>query len=106
MLGLAMSLLRRRRSLSIRARLVLLILATVLPLVALAGFAVFRSANHERSRIERDVKERAENLLAAVDREIAGVELSLKILASSPSLQQGDLAGFGKSRPIGRDIGL
>ena len=90
-----MSLLRRRRSLSIRARLVLLILATVLPLVALAGFAVFRSANHERSRIERDVRERVENLLNDVTREIASVELSLEILASSPSLRKGDLEAFG-----------
>jgi len=54
-----------------------------------------RSTNHERSRIERDVKERVENLLTDVDREIASVELSLKILASSPSLQQGDLESFG-----------
>jgi hypothetical protein len=90
-----MNLLRRRRSFSIRARLVLLILATVLPLVALAGFAASRSANHERSRIERDVRERVENLLTDVTREIASVELSLKILASSPSLQKGDLEAFG-----------
>jgi hypothetical protein len=35
-----------------------------------------------------------ENLLADVDREIGSVQVSLKILASSPNLQRGDMEAF------------
>jgi hypothetical protein len=87
--------LRRRRSFGIQARLVVLILVTVLPLVALSTFAILRTVGNERSQIERDIRESLENLLADVDREIRSVQVSLQILASSPSLQQGG-AGVGR----------
>src|SRR5712691_8964594 len=83
-----------RASLGIQARLVILTLATVLPLVALAGFAILRTVDGQRQQIERDVKERVASLLAAVDREISNVQTSLKILGRSPLLQAGDLAAF------------
>src|SRR6266851_4815771 len=85
---------RRRRSFGIQARLVVLILVTVLPLVAFSTFAILRTVDNERSQIERDIRERLENLLADVDREIRSVQVSLQILASSPSLQQGDMEAF------------
>jgi PAS domain S-box-containing protein len=91
----AMNGIRRRRSFGIQARLVALILVTVLPLVALSTFAILRTVNDERSQIERDVRERAENLLADVNREIRSVQVSLEILASSPNLQHGDMEAFG-----------
>src|SRR6516225_9119802 len=89
-----MNVLRRRRSPGIQARLVILILVTVLPLVALSSFAILRAVDNERSQIERDIRERVEDLLAEVDREIGSVQVSLKILASSPSLQRGDMEAF------------
>jgi signal transduction histidine kinase/CheY-like chemotaxis protein len=90
----AMSIVQPRRSLGIQARLVVLVLVTVLPLVALSSFAILRTVDNERSRIERDVRERVESLLADVDREIRSVQVSLQILASSPNLQSGDMAAF------------
>jgi signal transduction histidine kinase len=90
----AMSIVQPRHSLGIQARLVVLVLVTVLPLVALSSFAILRTVDNERSRIERDVRERVESLLADVDREIRSVQVSLQILASSPNLQSGDMAGF------------
>ncbi|MBV8402105.1 MAG: cache domain-containing protein, partial [Acetobacteraceae bacterium] len=90
-----MNLFRWRRSLGIQARLVILILVTVVPLVGLSSFTIVRMVDRERSQIERDVRERVEVLLADVDREIERVQVSLLILASSPSLAQGDLQTFG-----------
>ncbi len=45
-----------RLTLGIQARLVILVLATVLPLVGLASFAMIRTVDGERARIERDAK--------------------------------------------------
>ena len=92
----AMDIFRRRRTLGIRARLVILILVTVLPLVGLSSFAIVRIADRERSQIERDIRERVQILLANVDREIERVQVSLLILASSPNLARGDLESFGR----------
>src|SRR5271166_5991802 len=81
-------------SLGIQARLVISTLAIVLPVFALAGFAILRTADDQRQQIERDVRERAASLLGAVDREFGNVQITLKILAGSPSLQAGDLEAF------------
>jgi PAS domain S-box-containing protein len=89
-----MNILRRRRSLGIQARLVILILVTVLPLVVLSTFAILRTLDRERSQIESDLRGRVEVLLANVDREIERVQVSLKILASSPVLARDDLEAF------------
>src|SRR5262249_3282715 len=80
----------------IQARLVILVLATVLALVGLASFAMIRTVDNERARIQRDVGERVENLLAAVDRQIASIQAKLRALAVSPSLQSGDFAAFDR----------
>jgi len=84
----------RRRTLGIQARLLILILVTVLPLVGLASFTIFRTVDSERAQIQRDVQDRVENLLADVDRQISSVQGELKVLAVSPSLQAGDFAAF------------
>jgi signal transduction histidine kinase/CheY-like chemotaxis protein len=90
----APSIVQQRRSLGIQARLVVLVLVTVLPLVALSSFAILRTVDNERSRIESEVRKRVESLLADVDREIRSVEVALQILASSPNLQNGDMEAF------------
>jgi len=83
-----------RLTLGIQARLVILILVTVLPLVGLASATILRTVDDERARIQRDVKERAENLLREVDRQIASIQGELQVLAVSPSLQTGNFAAF------------
>jgi len=47
-----------RLTLGIQPRLVILVLATVLPLVGLASFAMIRSVDDERTRIQREVQPR------------------------------------------------
>jgi PAS domain S-box-containing protein len=80
--------------LGIQARLSILVLVAVLPLVALSSYAIFRALDNERGRLQREVRGRAEQLLADLDRQITGVQAALQLLATSPALQNDDLAGF------------
>jgi signal transduction histidine kinase/ActR/RegA family two-component response regulator len=80
--------------LGIQARLTLLTLVTVLPLVALASFAILRAVDAQRAQIQRDVGERVDNLLADVDRQISAIQAGLQVLAVSPSLKAGDFRAF------------
>ena len=91
-----MTIVFRRHSLSIAARLTMLALSTALPLVALAGFGVLRAVDDQRTQIQRDVRERVENLVADVDRQISEIQAELQVLAVSPSLQDGDLPTFDR----------
>jgi PAS domain S-box-containing protein len=84
----------RRPTLGIQARLVVLVLVTVLPLVGLASLAMIRTVEDERKQIERDVEERVAGLLADLDRQITGIQAELQVLAVSPSLLDGDFAAF------------
>src|SRR5215831_10576594 len=85
-----------RRSLGVRARLVILTLVTILPLVVLAGIAIFHAVDNERTLIRRTVVQETQALLAEVDDEIHGAQSMLRVLASSPNLQTGDLETFDK----------
>jgi hypothetical protein len=85
-----------RLTLGIQARLVILVLATVLPLVGLASFAMIRTVDNERTRIQRDAKERVADLLANVDRQIISIQAELRVLAVSLDLQSGDFAAFDR----------
>jgi len=89
-----MRVLFRRHSLGIQARLTMLTLVTVLPLVALASFAILRAVEAQRAQIQRDVRERVDNLLADVDRQISAIQAELQVLAASPSLKEGDFLAF------------
>ena len=57
---------------------------------------MIHTVNSERARIQRDVGERVENLLTAVDRQIASIQAEFQVLAVSPSLQSGDFAAFDR----------
>ena len=74
----------------------MLALSTALPLVALAGFGILRAVDDQRTQIQRDVRERVENLVADVDRQISGIQVELQVLAVLPSLQDGDLPTFDR----------
>jgi PAS domain S-box-containing protein len=91
-----MKALLERLTLGIQARLVILVLATVLPLVGLASLAMIRTVDDERARIQRDVRERVEGLLANVDRWISSIQAELQVLAVSPSLQERDFVAFDR----------
>jgi signal transduction histidine kinase/ActR/RegA family two-component response regulator len=85
-----------RHSLGVRARLVILTLATMLPLVLLAGFGIVNAVDNQGAQVRRTVIQRTEALLAAVDDEINDAQAVLRVLALSPSLQSGDLEAFDK----------
>jgi signal transduction histidine kinase/ActR/RegA family two-component response regulator len=84
----------RSRSFGIQARLTMLAVATALPLVALASFAILRVVDDQRTQIQLDVKQRVEDLLADVDRQVSAIQAELQVLAVSPSLRDGDFAAF------------
>ena len=85
-----------RHSWGIQARLTMLALATALPLVALASFAILQAVDDQRTQIQRDVQQTVESFLADVDREISALQAELQVLATSPSLQTDDLMAFDR----------
>ena len=86
--------LRRRHTLGIQARLTLLTLVTVLPLVALASITMLGMVDDRRAQIESDVRQRIGSFLADVDRQLGAIQAELQVLATSPSLQTGDFRAF------------
>jgi signal transduction histidine kinase/ActR/RegA family two-component response regulator len=86
----------RRRSFGIQARLTMLAVVTALPLVALASIAILRMVDDQLTQIQQDLRQRAEDLLADVDRQISAIQAELQVLAASPSLQDGDFAAFDR----------
>src|SRR5215470_395308 len=83
-----------RHTLSIRTRLMMLTLATVLPLVAVGGFAMIRTVDDQKVQVEQGVARTVDGLLGDIDRQIIAIEAELQVLAVSPSLQSEDLYPF------------
>jgi len=86
--------LRSGRSRTISVRLASLVAACVLPVWICAGYLVHYSFENKRSLIERHMLETARALNMVVDREVVSVRAALAALSTSPSLDNGDLAGF------------
>jgi signal transduction histidine kinase len=84
----------RRRALGIHTRLMMLTLATVLPLVAVGGVAIIRMVDDQNIKVEQGVGRTVDGLLGDVDRQIIAIEAELQVLAVSPSLQEEDLYPF------------
>jgi signal transduction histidine kinase/CheY-like chemotaxis protein len=84
----------RRRALSIHTRLMMLTLATVLPLVAVGGVAIIRMVDDQNIQVEQGVGRTVDGLLGDIDRQIIAIEAELQVLAVSPSLQSEDLYPF------------
>ncbi len=86
---------QRRGALSTRARLILLVTAVLVPLVAFAAVLLLRFSASEQARHREDAIELAQRVSAAVDRELTGLSAALEALATSPALAPGgDLAVF------------
>jgi signal transduction histidine kinase len=71
-----------------------LVIASVLPAIAVTTFIIIRSFNQERANLERDLVGTARALTQAVDAEFDGARSALLILAWSSHLESGDLARF------------
>jgi PAS domain S-box-containing protein len=89
---------------NLRSRLVVLVLATVLPLVAFATIVVTLFTRHERAAIERGAIETARALVAAVDLELMASVAALQALARSRQLPARDLIAFRESATRVRDV--
>jgi len=82
------------RGLSVQARLVLLVLVSIVPLVAFGAYMIDRRMEAQRGELQEEVRERARTLAAAVDRELDGSVATLQLLALSPALRKEDYATF------------
>jgi signal transduction histidine kinase len=85
-----------RSPLGIKARLMALAAVTALPLVALAGVAIISFINVQRAQLQDEVAAEVNGLVYDVDRQAKAVQVELRMLASLPSVQSGDLAAFHK----------
>src|SRR3954454_18446105 len=82
------------RRLSLRARLALLVIAGVLPLVAFNLASAYLGYREERARASRQALDLARGLALAVDGELRARIAVLEVLALSRALAAGDLATF------------
>ncbi len=83
-----------RLTLSIRSWLMLLVMASILPTLGGIAFILADLFHREELRAELVRIETARALMQAVDREFSRAEGILRTLASSSSLQDGDLSAF------------
>src|SRR5262245_12028065 len=75
----------------LRSNLILLVIATALPLVVLAVLASYLLVSHEQANFAGAVKDRNRAFMSAVDAELQGHVTTLLALASMRSIVQGDL---------------
>lgn len=68
--------------------------ALVLPSLMFAAILLWRYASAERSRYEEEARGTAQRIMAAVDRELVGVQAAAQALATSTSLPEGNFEAF------------
>ncbi|MFN3890842.1 MAG: ATP-binding protein [Beijerinckiaceae bacterium] len=77
-----------------RRRLLLLVIAALLPLVVVIGALSFVSVSHEREHMREAAVGYSKDMLLAVNRELQAHGQLLEVLARSPSLESGQLDRF------------
>lgn len=82
------------RTYDLRTYLMLFAVALTLPLAALSIFAYRELVDFEEDAIEERVAQVARSIAASVDRELSRSLVTLETLATSPALENGDLAAF------------
>lgn len=83
-----------KRHLSIRSHLILLVLATLLPVLIFAGIMFWQHVKLQRATVDQGMRDTARALSLAVDREIGQVRAVLETLATSPYLDSKDFKAF------------
>jgi signal transduction histidine kinase len=78
----------------LRAYLLLLALATIVPVVAFGAVVGYFLIQEQRETFRRGAEERTLAVLTAIDNELAGSVSTLEALATLPSLDDGNLAAF------------
>ena len=99
----------KRRGL--RAHLVALVLAVLLPALALGAATAWHMAGNYRAAFEERLSATAQALALALDREVQAHVAALTTLAASPRLDEADLAGFyaharGAAEALGTPIAV
>jgi len=79
---------------SLRTSLVILVLACVVPLMALGGVLLVRQEFQLREQTQARTQLLTRSVLAEVERELTAVEAGLSVLATAQSLQGGNFAAF------------
>src|SRR6185437_15613782 len=82
------------RSLSLPLRLAILVAGTILPLILFSGALVYQHYRQDQAAAFGRVLQFTRGLKLVLEREMQGIVSGLTVLASSPSLQQGDFVGF------------
>ena len=85
---------QRNRWGSVRVKLASLVMACVVPVWIAAGFLVYYNYQSRRALTEQRMLETARALTMVVDRELANIQASLSVLATTPSLVKGNLPAF------------
>jgi hypothetical protein len=83
-----------RRDLSLRARLFLLVLTSVVPLVCMGLIQEYLDYQAERDRIYLELIQTARGMAVGVERDLQARLSALEALATSPALQPGDWTAF------------
>jgi hypothetical protein len=78
----------------LRTALVLLVIATAVPLVAFAVVASAMLVKHQREAYVTAVKDRNRAFMSAVDAELKGTIVALQAMSASGALKEGNLARF------------
>jgi diguanylate cyclase (GGDEF)-like protein len=79
---------------SIRARLVLLVVACIVPGALFVLALIMHDYGQRRTQIEQESIETARAMVAALDRDLAGARAARRALATSSELQNNDLEAF------------
>ena len=79
---------------SLRAYVVVLVLACIIPMVAFSAFAVLRYASAQREANDRQILNTARALSAAMDVELKIAESTLSALGTSPALRDRNFGEF------------
>ena len=82
------------RAISLRARLVLLVLAVLIPALLAAGLLLWNAYRQEEQSLSRQMSVTARALALVVDRQLGQEQVLLDSLATSPTLAAGDWKGF------------
>ncbi len=90
-----------------RRQLTLFAAALCLPLLAFVAYILVTLAMAERGRLEINASGAARTLSASIDRELLGLKSALQVLALSPQLQTGEIAGFyAKAALLNERLGM
>ena len=94
----------RQSGWSIQAQLLLYSSALLIPALIFSGLMILRSASLERTAMEDEITDVVRSLATAIDRELSATTTTLKALASSPALTEGDLKAFYNQATAARDV--